>query len=175
MEFLDPKKAIAHLNLKKGAIVADFGAGVGYLAHALAEEVGKKGTVYVVDIQQDLLTKVMHLANEEHIDVFEYIHADLETPLSTHILDESVDAVVLSNVLFQAEKKENIINEALRILKKGGTILVVDWRDSFGNMGPPPEHIYTEESARKVLAASHFLCEESVDVGSYHYGILCKK
>lgn len=64
MQFLDPARTIAQLAIPESGKVADFGAGAGYVAVALADRVGKDGVVYVVDIQRELLTKVTHLAKK---------------------------------------------------------------------------------------------------------------
>ena len=175
MNFLDPSVATANISIPKGGKVADFGAGAGFVAVALAERVGKDGVVYVVDIQKELLTKVTHLAREEHIDVFEYIHADLEVPESTGIHAETLDAVVVSNVLFQVHHKDVVLKEAFRVLKKEGVLLVVDWRDSFGNMGPVGEMVLREEDAVAYIQQAGFSDVQTVDAGSYHYGLTAIK
>src|SRR3954469_22229705 len=50
-----PDKAIALLNIAKGATVADVGAGSGYITWRLAERVGPTGKVYANDIQPEML------------------------------------------------------------------------------------------------------------------------
>jgi ubiquinone/menaquinone biosynthesis C-methylase UbiE len=172
MQFLDPARTIAQLAIPESGKVADFGAGAGYVAVALAERVGEDGVVYVVDIQRELLTKVTHLAKKEHADIFEYVHADLEQPRATGIADGSLDVVVVSNLLFQVTKKRAVLEEAVRVLKKGGSLLVVDWRDSFGNMGPPADMVFTEDATRALLQDIGVSTPVSIDVGSYHYGII---
>src|SRR5581483_11752032 len=46
-----PDKALDELKIAKGAVVADIGAGVGYMSWRLAERVGPSGKVYANDIQ----------------------------------------------------------------------------------------------------------------------------
>src|SRR5688572_2828854 len=50
-----PDKMIELLGLKKGEIVADIGAGTGYISWRMAQKVSPGGTVYGVDIQQEML------------------------------------------------------------------------------------------------------------------------
>src|SRR5215813_9537767 len=50
-----PSLALPALRLKPGDAVADIGAGTGYYTRRLAKIVGDKGTVYAVDIQQEML------------------------------------------------------------------------------------------------------------------------
>lgn len=65
-----------------------------------------------------------------------------------------------------------MLEEAVRVLKKGGSLLVVDWRDSFGNMGPPADMVFTEDATRALLQDIGVSTPVSIDVGSYHYGII---
>ena len=58
--------------------------------------------------------------------------------------DASVDAVIISDLLFHVEHKNQVLQEAHRILRAGGRILVVDWRESFGGVGPEPDHVISE-------------------------------
>jgi arsenite methyltransferase len=175
MGFSNPERNIEQLSLSPGMVVADFGAGAGFLAVAAAEAVGEDGKVYVLDIQQELLTKATHLAKEHHLDTLAFVRADLEAPEGSTLPESSVDVVIISNLLFQAEDKRAIVKEAYRILRNGGRMLVVDWRESFGGLGPQPEHIFPEDQARAVAESAGFSCMQEIDAGVYHYGLIYKK
>ena len=175
MTFANPKRNIEQFMLEKGMHVADFGAGAGYLAVEAAEAVGKEGNVYVIDIQQELLTKSLHLAKEHHLESIIFIHGDLEQEKGSTLEDESVDAVIISNMLFQVENKSAVVRESHRVLKKQGRLLLVDWRDSFGGVGPQSEHVITEDEARKLVEKEGFTSVSDIDAGTYHYGIIFKK
>lgn len=175
MGFADPQRNIDQFEIGPGMEVADFGAGAGHLAIAAADAVGEDGRVYVIDIQQELLTKVTHLAKEHHLERFSFIHGDLEHPNGSTLADESVDAVIISNVLFQAEHKDAVVAEAHRVLRANGRVLVVDWRESFGGIGPQPEHVLPEADARALLEAVGFEHVSDIDAGAYHYGFIYRK
>jgi ubiquinone/menaquinone biosynthesis C-methylase UbiE len=175
MSFTDPKRNIEQFMLEKGMDVADFGAGAGFLAVEAAEEVGSDGTVYVIDIQQELLTKATHIAKEHHLDTITFIHGDLEKEQGSTLPDMSVDAVIISNILFQTENKKAVLQEAYRILKDKGKILIVDWKDSFGGVGPQPSSILLEDDAKALAEEVGFTFSSNIDTGAYHYGLICKK
>lgn len=172
MGFANPVRSIEQLELQPGMQVADFGAGAGYLAVEAAERVGEDGRVYVIDIQQELLTKATHLAQEHHLGTLTFIHADIEAERGTTLEDASVDAVLISNLLFQAQHKEAVLAEAFRILRPQGMLLVVDWRDSFGGMGPQIEHVLPEDDAHTLAKAAGFKHKRDIDAGAYHYGLV---
>lgn len=175
MSFVSPKRNIEQFALEAGMSVADFGAGAGYLAVEAAEAVGRNGTVYVIDIQQELLTKATHLAKEHHLESITFIHGDLEKEKGSTLHDGSVDAVIISNLLFQVNNKEAVLKEAYRILKEKGRILIVDWRDSFGGVGPQPEHVLLEEDAKVLMGKVGFVYGMNIDAGAYHYGLIFRK
>ena len=50
-----PEEILDALNIKKGQTVADIGAGSGYLTVKLSERIDATGTIYAVDIQQEML------------------------------------------------------------------------------------------------------------------------
>jgi ubiquinone/menaquinone biosynthesis C-methylase UbiE len=175
MAFANPKRNIEQFMLEPGMEVADFGAGSGHLAVEAAEVVGREGTVYVIDIQRDLLTKATHIAKEHHLESLVFIHADLETPKGSTLPDGSVDAVIISNILFQVTAKEVVMQEAFRILRENGRVLVVDWSDSFGNIGPHPDQVFLEADARALAERVGFTYLADIDTGAYHYGIILQK
>ena len=175
MAFANPKRNIEQFMLEPGMEVADFGAGAGYLAIEAAEVVGKEGKVYVIDIQQELLTKATHLAQEHHLDSIFFIHGDLEKENGSTLPESSVDAVIISNILFQTENKLVVLQEAYRILKDKHRILIVDWRDSFGGVGPQPEFVLLENDVRTLAKEAGFKFISSIDTGAYHYGLIFRK
>src|SRR5215831_6882266 len=50
-----PDRALDLIGIAKGAVVADVGAGNGYITWRLAERVGPSGKVYANDIQPEML------------------------------------------------------------------------------------------------------------------------
>lgn len=173
--FTDPKRSIAQLGIMPGMFVADFGAGAGYVAVEVAEQVKKEGKVYVIDIQKELLTKATHLAQEHHLSSLVFIYGDLEQPQGSTLPDGAVDLVIISNMLFQVEDKKAVLCEAHRILREQGRLFVVDWRESFGGMGPQPEYVLHEHDALELVRACSFEVVSTIEVGAYHYGFTAKK
>lgn len=172
--FSDPSKNIDALGLEKGMHVADFGAGSGFYAIIAARAVGDKGKVYAIDIQKDLLVRLKNQAAKEHVLNVEIIWGDLEKMGGTKLREFVVDRVLITNILFQIENKENVAKEALRILKPGGKVLLIDWRDSFGGLGPHQKDVLPAERAKEIFEAAGFVLERKVEAGDHHYGFLFK-
>jgi len=170
--FSSPSEAALQLGLKEGDKVADLGAGSGHYARALAAIVGASGTVYAIDIQEDVLPHITHNAHERHRGTIKTLWGDIEKAGGTHLRDASVDAAVIANVLFQAENRFGLLAETKRIVKPGGKLLVVDWAGAYGGMGPAPERVVSEHDAEAFFIQGGFHKVKSFRAGPHHYGIL---
>lgn len=175
MAFTDPEKNVAELHLRDGMIVADLGAGMGAHAIVAGKKVGDHGRVYAVEVQKDFLQNIKTAARDAKLSNIEVIWGDIEVPHGTKIADGSVDAVIIANVLFQAEDKKGLVAEAMRILKSGGQVMLLDWTDSFGGLGPHPREVVTEQIAKRILGEGGFAFSRSFPAGDHHYGLIAAK
>jgi len=156
-------------------VVADFGCGTGYYSIASAKIVGKNGKVYAIDVQKDLLQAVKSSALISDLKNIEIVWADLELLNGSRLANESVDLIIISNILFQSENHSAISKEALRILKKGGRVAVVEWiksPDANGKIGPSEEKRLSKEETQKIFFEEGFKLEKDFEAGDNHYGLL---
>jgi ubiquinone/menaquinone biosynthesis C-methylase UbiE len=86
-----------------------------------------------------------------------------------------VDVVVIANTLFALDDKAGAAKEAMRILKKKGRVLLVEWADSFAGMGPHRDHVVPKEASTKIFVDVGFALEREIDAGSHHYGLVFRK
>lgn len=77
----------------------------------------------------------------------------------------SLDAVVISNVLFQFDKIDKAITTIARLVKPEGMLLVVDWTDSHGGLGPHGSHVVQEEQAINLVQKHGFNSKETSSRG----------
>ncbi|MBI5078194.1 MAG: class I SAM-dependent methyltransferase [Candidatus Yonathbacteria bacterium] len=173
--FTNPEDNIAALGIYEGMIVADLGAGIGAYTLPLAEKVGETGRVYAVEVQKDFLANIKSSAEARGLKNIELLWGNIENLGGTKIKDGACDAVVISNVLFQAEDKAGLLLEARRILKTGGKLLLVDWSDSFNNLGPASKMVVTKDKARALCEAEGFELKNEIPAGEHHYGLVMLK
>lgn len=160
------------MGLRDGMKVADIGAGTGHFSIAAAAVVGPSGRVYAIDVQEDILRHLHDSAERTGKRNIETIWGNVEKVGGSKLRDHSVDGVILSNVLFQLEHKENAIKEIQRIIKSGGKLLVVDWAGAYGGMGPHPDHVVTEHQAEELFIKGGFYKAKDFRAGPHHYAIL---
>ncbi len=173
--FADPDENIKQFGLREGMHVADLGAGSGFYTLAAAHVVGPGGKVYAVEVQKELMERVQTEAVKVHLTNVEVIWGNIEKPGGTKIADAAVDAVIASNVMFQVPDKPAFVAEIKRILKSGGRVLVIDWTDSFGGLGPLPADIISKENAQAFFHDAGFVFEREIAAGAHHYGLVLKK
>lgn len=116
--------------------VGDLGAGTGTLTETIAPFVEQ---VIAVDRSPEMLTAAgVRLAERANVDLRQ---GELE---SLPIDDEALDMAVLMLVLHFAVEPERVLAEAARVLKPGGTLLVLDmrshghaeYRETMGHLWP---------------------------------------
>lgn len=170
--FAHPQRNIDLLGIRPGQVVVDFGSGSGAYVLGIAERLNGMGHVYAVDVQQDLLRRVKNEAHKRHLHNVETIWSDVETPNGSKIADAHADLVLISNLLFQVEAKSAVFAEAKRILNPAGTLVVIDWSDSFAGMGPIKKDVVKKEKAIELAEKEGFDLREEFDAGAHHYGLI---
>lgn len=167
--FFNPEDILKELQLSESMTAAEFGSGSGIFAILLAKKL-RLGKVYGLDIQEEKLSALKNRAALEKLLNIETILCDLEAVKGSTLPNNSVDVILICNVLFQAENKSAIIIEAKRVVKLGGQVLIIDWKDgaSFG----PKEGKITPEQVKKIAIEAGLTLKKEFEAGSYHYGLL---
>jgi ubiquinone/menaquinone biosynthesis C-methylase UbiE len=175
--FLNPNEVLEKLELRKNMVAADFGSGSGGWSIPLAKKL-KEGRVYAIDILEEPLSALKSKARLERVFNIETKKADVEK--STRLISESCDLVLITNLLFESEEKEKVLEEAKRVLKKGGEILVVDWnpeiREEEGKIiGPPKEKRVSPEEIKKIAEKLDLKIKKEFKAGLYHWALILVK
>lgn len=175
MSFVQPQENLQNFGLKKGMDVADFGAGAGHYTLEAAKIVGDNGHVCGIEIQKELVSKINNEAEKEGLSNIDVVWGDLEKSGGSTLDEESVDAVIISNILFQAQDPASILREAYRILRSGGTVLVIDWSDTYGGLGPPADRLITQDDIVGQAEKLNLSLSREISAGEHHWGVILQK
>src|SRR3989344_6982710 len=173
--FMHPEKIAGDFGVREGMSVADFGSGAGYFTILLGRLVGESGKGYALDIQETALDNVRVKARAVGLKNIEAIRTNLEVVGSSGLPDSSQDMVLVVNVLFQSDKKAEIIREAKRVLKDSGRLVLIGWKLGTGGFGPPEDRRADENAMRDLIAGEGLVFEKTIDAGQFHYGMIFVK
>lgn len=174
-QFLDPDKILNQLNVQEEMTIADFGCGTGYFTFPTAKMVGEGGIVYAVDIQKGMLSAIESKMGLLGIRNVKSVWANLEVLGSTKIEKESCDIVLLVKILFQSKEHKEIFEEAKRVLKPNGMLLILDWKKTEAPMGPEIILRVAKDQARREAEEVGFKLAREIETDPYHYGLVFSK
>jgi len=115
-------EAIGHLALRltPAIDIADLGAGEGLVSQLLAHRARQ---VWCIDNSPRMVEVGTDLAKKNGLHNLVYKLGDIE---NVPLPDASVDLAILSQALHHAQHPQTAVNEAARILRPGGQLLVLD-------------------------------------------------
>ena len=115
--------AINYSEARPGEICVDLGSGRGTDVLRLAENVGRTGFVYGIDISDGMIQKATSTASRLGITNVEFIHSPLER---IKLGDNIADLIISNCTINHASDKQAVWNEVFRVLKKGGRFVISD-------------------------------------------------
>ena len=129
-------EAIGHLALRlvPPIVVADLGAGEGLISQLIAHRAER---VWCIDNSPRMVEVGTELARKNGLANLAYKLGDIE---NVPLPDKSVDLAILSQALHHANHPQTAVNEAYRILRPSGQLVVLDLKE------------HTFEKARELYA-----------------------
>jgi ubiquinone/menaquinone biosynthesis C-methylase UbiE len=141
----EPDLALRLLRIKKGATVADVGAGSGYFSIRLAKIVGPMGKVYATDIQGGMLTLLQqNTARAKVTNVVPVLGAFDDPKLPA----ESVDLVIMVDVYHELSEPQKILARLRESLKPDGRLVLLEYRAEDPNVPILPDHKMTKSQVK---------------------------
>lgn len=173
--FIDPEKIISKLKIIPGMKVADFGCGTGYFTFPAAKKVGNNGVVHALDVLSQKVETISSQAKLSGLTNISVSRVNLEKLGGSGLEKDSLDWVFLVNMLFQNKDKKVILEEAKRVLKKGGYILVVEWNEKNESLGPRSDMRFSKKSLEETAGELDLAQVEELEISDWHYGMIFSK
>lgn len=145
-----PEQIITALSLRPSDVVADIGAGTGYLSVRLAHHLGT-GTVYAVDAEQGMVHHLGERASAAGIANLRPILGDA----SSANLPEKVDLAVLLDVYHHVSDRSDYFRRLAGSLKPGGRVAIIDFRPE-SPVGAPKEMRVSPEQIQSEMSAAGY-------------------
>lgn len=137
---------IEELGLEPGMVVADVGAGSGYLSRRMAPLVAPGGRVIATDIQPEMLALLAKLAADPRYANIEPLAGAVD---DTRLPAGSIDLAIMVDVYHELEFPYEVLDSIVRALKPGGRVAFVEYRGEDPNVPIKELHKMTERQIRR--------------------------
>ena len=144
----EPDKALAAIEIAKGATVADIGAGSGYMTWRMAEIVGPTGKVYANDIQQKMLDLLKKNVEQHKLTNVETVLGTVDDP---RLPAGAIDLVVLVDVYHEFSEPQKMLRRIRESLKPDGRLVLLEYRGEDPSVPIRPEHKMTVAQVKAEL------------------------
>jgi ubiquinone/menaquinone biosynthesis C-methylase UbiE len=155
-----PEKALDALKLKPGMVVADIGAGVGYMSLRLAKRVGPSGKVYANDLQPEMLAKLRENAAKAKLTNIVTVLGDVADP---KLPPNTMDLVLLVDVYHEFSQPQQMLRKIRETLKPDGRLVLLEYRAEDPNVPIIAEHKMTVAQVKAELEAEGFVLQPVIE------------
>ncbi len=159
------------LALEEPRVLIDIGAGTGFFTFPFARK-SPAITIYACDLQDEMLAWLKaHIPDDLRNRVTPMQMEESHVPLP----DGIADLVYMINLHHELEDRAAMMADAHRLLKPGGTVLVMDWKKEETPAGPPVGIRVTENEIVADIEAAGFGQVRRHAVLPYHTLVTGKK
>ncbi len=137
---------LAALPLKPGMVVADIGAGTGYLARRMAPAVMPGGTVLAVDVQPEMVALLQAMVRQTGLA---QIRPSLGIEKDVGLPPASVDLAIMVDVYHELAFPHEVLDSIVRALKPGGRLVFVEYRAEDAGVPIKALHKMSEAQIRR--------------------------
>ena len=163
---------LPELALKPGMVVADIGAGTGYIARRMATLVGPSGVVYAVDVQPEMVEMLKSLAARAGLAQVKPMLGGVD---DVRLPAASVDLAIMVDVYHELEFPREVLASIVRSLKPGGRVVFVEYRAEDARVPIKPIHKMSEAQVRREASASALTWERTAGGLPWQHVVIFRK
>lgn len=145
-----PDEVIALLGDIKGRTIMDIGAGTGYYGFRMSA----KGAMV---ISADVDDRFINYVNEKREKLKDSLLVTRKVEYDDPLLKANeVDDVIIVNTYHHINDRVNYFSKVVKGIKKGGRLLVLDFKKNTGGHGPPKRYRVSTDEVVKELTKAGF-------------------
>jgi len=163
---------VTALQLKPGMVVADIGAGTGYLARRMAPAVTPGGTVLAVDVQPEMVALLQSTVRQSGLTQIQPLlgaEDDVRLPAS------SVDLAIMVDVYHELAFPYEVLASIVRALKPGGQLVFVEYRAEDPQVPIKALHKMSEAQIKREAAAHALAWDRTVGILPWQHLVVFRK
>jgi len=163
---------MAALALQPGLVVADIGAGTGYLARRMAKAVAPGGKVIATDVQPQMVRMLQKLSEQPGMgNLVPWLGDEQDVRLPAGQLDMAVLVDVYHELAYPWEMLQSV----LRALKPGGRLVLVEYKAEDAFVPIKTLHKMSEAQVRREAEVHGLLWERTVATLPWQHVVVFRK
>ena len=163
---------LAALALQPGTVVADIGAGTGYLSRRMAPAVMPGGKVWAVDVQPEMVSLMLAGAKRSGLT---QIEARLSAVDDVKLPASSVDLAIMVDVYHELAYPYEVMASVLKALKPGGRVVFVEYKAEDPRVPIKPLHKMSEVQIKREAAVFPLAWERTVSTLPWQHVVVFRK
>ena len=168
----NPEGALDALKIRPGMVVADVGAGTGYMSLRLARRVGPSGKVYANDIQPEMLRRLRNNATKAGLTNIETVQGDEADP---KLPAGRMDLVLLVDVYHEFSHPREMIDKIRESLKPDGRLVLLEYRKEDPNVPIREEHKMSVAQVKAELEPQGLVLSQVIETLPRQHILILKK
>jgi precorrin-6B methylase 2 len=160
------------LQLKAGMVVADIGAGTGYLSRRMAPAVMPGGKVLAVDVQPEMVSLLQATVRKTGLTQIEPLlgaESDVKLPAA------SVDLAIMVDVYHELAYPFEVLASIVRALKPGAQVVFVEYRAEDPKVPIKALHKMSEAQIKREAAVHALVWERTVGTLPWQHLVVFRK
>ncbi|MDA1306211.1 MAG: class I SAM-dependent methyltransferase [Acidobacteria bacterium] len=167
-----PTRAVEALRVRRGAVVADVGAGSGYYTVRLSRAVGRDGRVVATDIQPGMLDLIREKVARDTLTNVTLVQGAIDNPnLDTGVFD----MILMVDVYHELASPQAFMQKLKAALKPDGRLVLIEFRGEDPAVPIQTLHKMTVAQIRQELAADGFTIERVLDVLPWQHIVVLRQ
>ena len=149
----EPDLALDAIRLTPRSVVADVGAGSGYMTVKMAKRVGAGGKVYANDIQPEMLARLRQRLLREKITNVETVLGEANDP---KLPPAALDLILMVDVYHEFSEPQVMLRRMREALKPDGRLVLLEYRKEDPSIPIRPEHKMSVAEAKLEVEAEGY-------------------
>jgi ubiquinone/menaquinone biosynthesis C-methylase UbiE len=155
-----PDQALDVLGIRAGMVVADVGAGTGYMSLRMARRVGPTGKVYANDLQPEMLQKLRAKSQREKLSNVETVQGTESDP---KLPPNTMDLVLLVDVYHEFSQPQAMLDKIRESLKPDGRLVLLEYRKEDPKVPIRPEHKMSVAEVKTEVEAEGYKLDQVIE------------
>jgi precorrin-6B methylase 2 len=160
------------LALKPGMVVADIGAGTGYLSRRMAPLVMPGGKIIALDLQPEMVNYLQ--AGVKRLGLSQ-IEVKLGMVDDTKLIQNSIDMAIMVDVYHELAYPFELMRSIMSALKPGGQIVFVEYKAEDKSVPIKPLHKMSEAQIKREAGIFALEWERTVSTLPWQHVVVFRK